>query len=240
LNEKTPRIKICGLFREEDTDYANESMPDYIGFVFAPGRRQLNARDAARLRRRLDDRIIPVGVFVNHRIEDIASFFRNGLIGAAQLHGEENGEYIMRLRACCDIPLIKAVRAGEGGSGPEGPPVPPGADCYLFDSGAGSGRTFNWELLDKFTGPGSGFVTGTSKIQNAPGINSIFGFLNPASAIGGRPWFLAGGIGLANIDAALDTGCSGVDISSGAESGGVKDREKMAALVKAVRNYRGI
>jgi phosphoribosylanthranilate isomerase len=208
VNEK--KVKICGLFREEDIDYANEARPDYIGFVFAPGRRHINPHDAARLRRRLDDGIVPVGVFVNHRIEDIALFFRDGLIGAAQLHGEEDEGYIMRLKERCGVPLIKAVKAGA--AVPEGlGSFPRGADYYLFDSGAGSGRTFDWSLLR----------------------NSPFFTLHPA-----LPWFLAGGIGLSNITEALDTGCYGVDVSSGAETGGVKDREKIKALVKAVRGYK--
>ena len=47
------KIKVCGLFREEDIDYANEAMPDYVGFVFAPSRRQLTAAQASTLRTRL-------------------------------------------------------------------------------------------------------------------------------------------------------------------------------------------
>ena len=28
------KVKMCGLYRPEDIDYANEVQPDYVGFVF--------------------------------------------------------------------------------------------------------------------------------------------------------------------------------------------------------------
>ncbi|MDR1625031.1 MAG: phosphoribosylanthranilate isomerase [Spirochaetia bacterium] len=205
------RIKICGLFREEDIAYANEALPDYAGFVFAAGsRRFIRPEAAARLREKLDGRIIPVGVFVREKPEEIAALWRDGLIGMAQLHGGEDGGYIARLREICGAPLVRALdaaaldpRAGlcrENLSG--------GADYILLDRGAGGGgRRFDWRRL-------------------VPGFASC-----------GLPFFLAGGIGLGNIGEAMGYNPYALDVSSGAESGGVKDREKMVALVKEARAY---
>ncbi len=50
-----------------------------------------------------------------------------------------------------------------------------------------------------------------------------------------KPWFLAGGIGLANIEEALSYHPYAVDISTGAETDGRKDPEKMRRLVETVR-----
>jgi phosphoribosylanthranilate isomerase len=200
------KIKICGLFREEDIDYANEAGPDYIGFVFAPSRRQVSFRQAASLSARLREGIIPVGVFVNAPVRDIAALYRDGVIGMAQLHGGEDAAYIAALRECCAIPVIWAMRMG-----PDVPAagnveaVPAGVDLLLLDNGeGGTGQSFDWSRI---------------------GVRHHFG----------QPWFLAGGIGLHNIGEALTLGPFGLDISGGAETGLVKDREKMIQLVEAVR-----
>ena len=56
------RIKICGLFRMEDIAYANEVKPDYVGFVFAKSRRQVNREMAAKMRKALAPGILAAGV----------------------------------------------------------------------------------------------------------------------------------------------------------------------------------
>ena len=58
------KIKICGLKRKEDIEYANALLPDYIGFVFAKSARQVTRAQAQELKRLLNPRIKAVGVFV--------------------------------------------------------------------------------------------------------------------------------------------------------------------------------
>jgi phosphoribosylanthranilate isomerase len=195
-------IKICGLFREQDIDYVNETRPDYAGFVFAESRRKVSASFAAGLRRRLLNDIIPVGVFVNAPVADIAALYRDNVIAIAQLHGTEDDEYIMRLKEASAsgggkaVDVIKTVRSAEL---EQNAPLAAGADYYLIDSGAGSGKPFNWELLNSF------------KFS--------------------KPWFLAGGLGLDNIERAMALNPFALDVSSGAETDGIKNREKIVQLV---------
>ena len=59
------KIKICGIRRFEDIEYVNEGRPEYIGFVFARSKRQIDAETAKRLKKRLNPDIQAVGVFVN-------------------------------------------------------------------------------------------------------------------------------------------------------------------------------
>jgi len=200
------KIKICGLFREEDIDAANEALPDFIGFVFASSRRQVDYRAAAKLRARLADAITPVGVFVNAPAADVTALFRDGVIGMAQLHGAEDAVYIAVLRGLCAVPVIKAIRAGHAApfSGP---------DYFLLDAAAGSGETFDWQVL-----------------ENAE-------LRRDGPLLAGKPWFLAGGLGLHNIGEALALEPWGVDLSSGVETDGKKDRSKMFALIAKVRNF---
>ncbi|MCL1940600.1 MAG: phosphoribosylanthranilate isomerase [Synergistaceae bacterium] len=51
-----------------------------------------------------------------------------------------------------------------------------------------------------------------------------------------KPFFLAGGINIGNISAAMETAPYAIDVSSGVETGGVKDRDKILEIVRSVRN----
>lgn len=199
------KIKLCGLTRPEDIQAANELKPDYIGFVFAPqSRRHVTPRQAAQLEELLDPEIPVVGVFVNETIETISALRECGIIDVAQLHGDEDEEYITALRELTDMPIIKAFRieteedvaAAEGST----------ADHVLLDSGCGTGTAFDWSLLQQ--------------IQ--------------------RPYFLAGGLRIENVRGAVEAlHPYAVDVSSGIETGGVKDPEKMREFVHAVRGVTG-
>ncbi|MDR2181269.1 MAG: phosphoribosylanthranilate isomerase [Treponema sp.] len=216
------RVKICGLFRDEDIAYANEALPDYAGFVFAPqSRRRVSPAAAARLRERLSPAVTAVGVFVNAPRGEIVSLYRGGIIGMVQLHGGEDAAYLAELKACCDAPLIRAVPVAGND-----PPVAAEdlkaarlADYVLLDNGAGgTGKRFDWHSIPKAAA-------------------LLFAAEDDASACLARSVFLAGGIGAGSIAGAARYRPFALDVSSGAESGGFKDREKMIAIVKAARAF---
>ncbi|MDR3053293.1 MAG: phosphoribosylanthranilate isomerase [Coriobacteriales bacterium] len=201
------KIKICGLCRTVDIEYANQALPDYVGFVFAPSRRQVTREMAAGLRAKLDERITPVGVFVREPLEHIVQLYHQGVIRMAQLHGQESGRYIDELIALCDIPIIRAIPIDDA-DGAVGLPqlLPSKADYLLFDyHEPGSGRRFDWSIL-----------AGLS-----------------------QPFFLAGGITGATLDDALACKPYCVDLSSGAETNGVKDAAKIQNLVQRAHAYPG-
>ncbi|SHM56546.1 phosphoribosylanthranilate isomerase [Ruminococcus flavefaciens] len=139
------KIKMCGLRREADIEFANKLRPEYIGYVFAQSsKRYVQPEKAAELTKKLDKNIIPVGVFVNSPIEEVIGIVRSGAVRAVQLHGEEDEDYIAELKKL-DICVIRAfkvrseadVRAAEESS----------ADYVLLDSGQGSGETFDWSVI---------------------------------------------------------------------------------------------
>lgn len=196
------KIKLCGLSRKCDIEWANELHPEYIGFVFAPkSRRYVSVDTAAELKAMLSENIKAVGVFVNSPVESVAYILSRGIIDIAQLHGSEDEEYISQLSKLTDKPIIKAfsinsaadVSAANNSS----------ADMVLLDSGqGGTGTNFDWKLL---------------------------GNIN-------RPFFLAGGLCCENISQAITAlDPYAVDVSSGIETNGCKDKNKMAAFVAAVR-----
>lgn len=91
------KLKFCGLTRKADIEAANETKPDFIGFVFAESRRHVSDMDAARLKEHLDPHIKAVGVFVNDEPEHIAALVRDEVIDIIQLHGGESLHYINKL-----------------------------------------------------------------------------------------------------------------------------------------------
>ena len=202
------RIKICGLMRDCDADYVNEAHPDYVGFVFAHTRREITAEDARRFRDRLVADIQAVGVFVDEEKEKAAWLLQEGIIQIAQLHGQEDAAYVEWLKACTGCEIIKALHPEKGlGADRYEDYVKAGVDYFLFDSST----------------PVS--VGGTGKTFDWK--------LVPE---GNLPFFLAGGLRAGNVEEAIRTVMHyGVDISSGVETDGKKDRDKILEIVKRIR-----
>lgn len=145
------KIKICGLRTLADVQAVNEQLPEYTGFIFDPSRkRYISPEQAEELRRRLDARIRPVGVFVNAGTEEIRRVLEICRLDMVQLHGQETDEEIRRLReeykGRSGLCIVKAfrieneedVRKAENSA----------ADEILLDHGAGgTGESFDWSLL---------------------------------------------------------------------------------------------
>ena len=198
------KIKICGLSRKCDIEAANELKLDYIGFVFyKKSKRYVSFDEAFELKNYLNDDIKAVGVFVDEPIENIVMLLDNGIIDIAQLHGNEDEEYIKELRSKTDKPIIKAfcinseddvIKANQST-----------ADYVLLDAGMGSGNVFDWQCINKIN----------------------------------RPYFLAGGLTIENAENAIKMlNPYALDISSGVETNGLKDKDKMISFVNIVRKEK--
>ena len=199
------KIKLCGLSRPCDIEAASGLNPEYIGFVFAKkSKRYVTVEKAKELKRLLAPNIKVAGVFVNEAPETVAALLNGGVVDIAQLHGAEDENYIKKLRQLTDKPIIKAFRIETAGDILHIERCT--ADYILLDSGAGTGRAFDWKLIQDIK----------------------------------RPYFLAGGLSPDNVaDAITRLNPFAVDVSSGIETDGTKDRTKMAAFVAAVRKeYR--
>ena len=143
------KIKICGIRRFEDIEIVNKYKPDYIGFVFADTKRYVSHELAYKLKQKLAPEIISVGVFVDEDKEKILKLFKNKTIKVAQLHGNESEEYIVELKKKTDYGLIiiKAIEMSEDTDLLDYDSSH--ADYLLLDSGKGSGKTFDWNLIKK-------------------------------------------------------------------------------------------
>ena len=87
-------IKICGITKLSEIEDLNELKPDYIGFVFAKSKRQIDGKTACRLKENLDKDIKTVGVFLNNTEEDILNVLKEVELDVIQLHGDENNNFI--------------------------------------------------------------------------------------------------------------------------------------------------
>lgn len=163
------KLKFCGLTREADICAANETRPDYIGFVFAESRRRVTDEQAARLRVQLAPGIQAVGVFVNDDPAHIAELANRGVIDLIQLHGGESAAYIRRLRTMTATPVIYAVRVGTHEDIERVKPY--SVEYFLLDTCTkdaygGSGKTFDWSLIGEVEKPY--FLAGGLNERNIP------------------------------------------------------------------------
>jgi len=134
----------------------------------------------------------------------VAKLLKDNIIAMAQLHGEENENYIQALKALTNKPIIKAVRVLSCEDIVAAQHTL--ADYLLLDNGAGgTGESFDWSLVRQV------------KQQ--------------------KPFFLAGGLKADNIEQAIAaTKPYTVDLSSGVETDGMKDRDKILEIVRRMRN----
>ena len=143
------KIKICGLKRLIDIEIVNKYKPDYIGFVFADSKRKVEYNLACEMKKNLDSSIIAVGVFVDADIDEILRLFNDDIIEIAQLHGLENEDYIKCLKDKTNNKLI-IINAIEISDNVDLSKYDDSlADYLLFDSGKGSGKTFDWRFISK-------------------------------------------------------------------------------------------
>lgn len=159
------KIKLCGLRRPEDIEYANELLPEYIGFVFARKSKRYVTKDEARLlKARLNSNIHAVGVFVDEAIENVAELVNENIIDMVQLHGHEDEEYISRLRQMTKCSIIKAFQIENKADVLKA--FKSSADYILLDSGKGSGQVFDWSILENIKADRPYFLAGGLEASN--------------------------------------------------------------------------
>ena len=156
---KSTKVKLCGLFRREDIEVANQLLPDYIGFVFAPySKRTISLEKAQELKAYLNPAIQAVGVFVNEDPKRVASLLNQGLIDVAQLHGQESAVYLQTLQSLTDKPIWQAFSIHDAKSVDQA--FQSKADVLVLDAGAGQGEVFDWTLLDSLPSDRPYFLAG--------------------------------------------------------------------------------
>ena len=160
------KIKFCGMRSLRDIELANELLPDYVGFVLAPRFwRHIDPDSASKMKAALDPKIRAVGVFVDNPFEEVADYLSRGIIDIAQLHGAEDEDFIRRLQKTSGKPVIKAFKIESEEDVKKAQNSP--ADFVLLDSGTGTGKLFDWSLIENFGR--EFFLAGGLNPENAAG-----------------------------------------------------------------------
>ena len=233
----TPKVKMCGISKVETIPAVVEAKPDYVGLVFAPSKRQVTVAQAKTLVEELhkqyaktygtntvpmnaeaiqdtngfgeqntsSEAIKTVGVFVNETLENLVTIAKEANLDAVQLHGDEDEAFIQALKERTDVEVWKAVQIRSAADAEAW--IDSSADMLLFDA------------YHKDERGGTGEVFDWSCLDEFE-----------------RPFMLAGGIDSTNVARAIRTVRPyGIDISSGIETDGVKDDEKIKAFTNIVR-----
>ena len=133
------KVKICGLSTREAVEAAVNSGADYIGFIFAKSKRQVGIKQASHLAQFIPKTVQKVGVFVSPTLMELQEAIVKVPLDLVQIHGEFSDEDFEKL----DVPSIRAIPVEKTLE-----EIETKADFLLFDAPlAGSGKTFDWELL---------------------------------------------------------------------------------------------
>ena len=218
----TPKVKMCGISQIETIPAVVEAKPDYMGLVFAPSKRQVTVAQAKTLveeqhkgyakkygshtEQDKDDTIKTVGVFVNETVDNLVTIADEVNLDAVQLHGDEDEAFIQSLKERTNVEVWKAVQIRSAADAEAW--IDSSADMLLFDAYHKDERGGTGEVFDW---------------------SSLDAFE--------RPFMLAGGIDSTNVARAIRTVRPyGIDTSSGIETNGVKDDEKITAFTKIVKS----
>ncbi|WP_029231415.1 phosphoribosylanthranilate isomerase [Butyrivibrio sp. VCB2006] len=201
-------VKMCGLYREEDILFVNKLKPEYIGFVFyKKSHRYVDLDTANHLKSLLDKDIKAVGVFVNEDISFIKELVDKKIIDVIQLHGSEDLSYVSKLRQELGNVRIPIIKAL----------VIKTKDDFSKYEVFCSNSSVDYYLLDSGMGSGSSFDWNLVKELN-------------------KPIFLAGGLDADNVSEAIKrVNPFAVDVSSGIETEGIKDFDKMTEFISKIR-----
>lgn len=135
------KIKICGITRDEDAAFAEELGADFLGFIFVPE----SPRYVTRAPR--SERAKRVGVFRGASFDQIQRTIDEAQLDLVQLHMECGGES-RRFQSAGSAAALRIIHAFHVKDAL--PDTTTDADYVLFDTGGGTGRVFDWNLLQTY------------------------------------------------------------------------------------------
>lgn len=204
--ENMTKVKICGITSAREIEYINEYKPDFAGFVmfFPKSKRNINSEKAKELLSNLTKSVKSVAVMVKPSIEQI-SIAKDCGFDYVQIHGDTDSSLLKK----SPLPVIRAFNVSNINKFEEYKSIK-NIVGYLFDSVLpGSGNTFDWTLLDRFSRDKT------------------------------KLFILAGGLNPANVaEAIAQVKPDAVDVSSGVENdnGSGKSKDKIRDFIRLAKS----
>ena len=137
-------VKICGIRSLEDAILARDCGADWLGFIFAPSRRQVSPQLVKEISAKLTG-CLKIGVFLDAPLDEVRETVNYCKLDLVQLHGSEDKTYRTRLA----LPHIKVFSLRPDGQAADAA-WPDDANYVLLDTACGkqrggSGIAFAWE-----------------------------------------------------------------------------------------------
>ena len=206
-------VKICGVNSEEIAIHAINASADYLGFIFYPNSpRNISLEESSTIIRKIKDRVPTVAVTVNPDDFIIKKIIEIGF-SMIQLHGNESLERVREIKSLSSLKIIKSFGIENAVDLEKTNAYLDEVDYLLFDAKpneselpGGNAKTFNWSSLNGY--------------------------------VATKEFFLSGGLNIENVETAVNSNLTNFfDVSSGVESSpGVKDRQKISAFIKKIKN----
>ncbi len=214
-------IKICGLHSGEVLKSITKLHLDidYIGFVFAESKRQVSPSFLREASRFIPAHVRTVGVFVNPDLRELDQVMEEYPLDVIQLHGDESADFCLHVKNRYHNEVWKAWRVETDITDTVELPSPAYAtgidtlllDTYVKESRGGTGQPFQWDKIPLYR-------DWTETCQ--------------------KRLFVAGGLHVENIEQLLQQyDIDGIDVSSGVETEGEKDLNKMIRMTERVRKH---
>jgi len=145
-------VKICGIKTPEAMTAALEAGADFVGLVFHEASpRHVEIAVATYLASYVPESVKVVGLFVDPSDKTLSEILGNVRLDMIQLHGAESPERVADIKTKFGKPVIKALSLASAGD-VASVNLYGDADWILLDSkGGGSGKSFDWKLLDGFS-----------------------------------------------------------------------------------------
>ena len=213
------RVKICGIRTLDDALVAAEAGADFIGLVFVPGRRRRLEIDAAReivagFKGSLETAPKVVGLFADQPLDEVNRTINACNLDLAQLCGAESLDYCQNTAA----QVIKVLHIPQGQASSASTQELADKILAHVEAGhlvtldrlveglqGGTGESFDWSIAAELSQQGHSFL-------------------------------MAGGLSPDNVtDAVAMAHPWGVDVSSGIETDGVKDHQKIRDFIQNAR-----
>ena len=176
------QLKVCGLTKINQIQELISLNTDFLGFIFYEKSprfvlNHLSLEEIAEI-----PHFGKVGVFVNETVEKISEISEKAKLNFIQLHGDEDEEFVkrLRLRLSKNIKIIKVIRIGNQSFDELQKTInqqPSTVNYLLFDTDSkafgGTGKTFDWQILNEIEIPIPYFLSGGISLENIHQLSTI-------------------------------------------------------------------